>query len=344
VIVDDRPAPIVLAPLAGGPSTAALAAAVSGAGGLGFLGAGYLTAERLAEDIDATRRLTGEPFGVNLFVPGPPSSPGTAAAYAATLADEAARADVRLGEPRWSDDAWAAKLDLLAGDPVAVVSFTFGCPPTEVLDRLRSAGSEVWVTVTSPAEAEAAAAAGADALVVQGSEAGGHRGGFTDSDETVALLPLLQLVAAVTDLPLVATGGIATGAGIAAVLAAGARAAALGSAFLRSPEAGTAPVHREALREARPTGLTRAFTGRAARGIRNRLMAEHADAPSAYPDVHYVTAPLRQAGRAAGDPEVVNLWAGQAYPLGSDLPAADLVRRLHDDARAAAARAVARLG
>src|SRR3954451_23207584 len=122
VIVDDRPAPIVLAPLAGGPSTAALAAAVSGAGGLGFLGAGYLTAERLDEDIGATRRLTGEPFGVNLFVPGPPSSPGPAAASAATLADEAARADVRLGDPRWSDDAWPAKLDLLAGDPVAVVS------------------------------------------------------------------------------------------------------------------------------------------------------------------------------------------------------------------------------
>src|SRR3954447_17146804 len=148
MVLDALEVPIVLAPLAGGPSTAALAAAVSGAGGLGFLGAGYLTAERLAEDIDATRRLTRAPFGGTLSAPGPPSSPGTAAAYAATLADEAARADVRLGEPRWSDDAWAAKLDLLAGDPVAVVSFTFGCPPTEVLDRLRSAGSEVWVTVT----------------------------------------------------------------------------------------------------------------------------------------------------------------------------------------------------
>jgi nitronate monooxygenase len=343
VIVDDRPVPIVLAPLAGGPSTPALAAAVSGAGGLGFLGAGYLTAERLAEDIAATRGLTGEPFGVNLFVPSPPPPPGTAAAYAAALAGEAARAQVELGTPRYSDDAWTAKLDLLAEDPVAVVSFTFGCPPAKVLSRLRTAGSEVWVTVTSPAEAEAAVTAGADALVVQGSEAGGHRGGFTDSDDAVALLPLLQLVAAASDLPLIATGGIATGAGIAAVLAAGARAAALGSAFLRSPEAGTAPVHREALRSSTPTALTRAFTGRAARGIRNRLMAEHQDAPSAYPDVHFVTAPLRQAGRAAGDPDVVNLWAGQAYPLGSDLPAADLVRRLHDDARAAAARAVERL-
>ena len=155
----------------------------------------------------------------------------------------------------------------LAGDPVAVVSFTFGCPAAEVLHRLKDAGSEVWVTVTSPAEARLAEAAGADALVVQGAEAGGHRGGFTDSDDAVALLPLLQLVAAATELPLVATGGIATGAAVAAVLAAGARAAQLGSAFLRCPEAGTYAVHRDALRGSSPTALTRAFTGRAARGI-----------------------------------------------------------------------------
>jgi nitronate monooxygenase len=344
VLVDDRPVPIVLAPLAGGPSTPALAAAVSGVGGLGFLGAGYLTAGRLAEDIGETRRRTDEPFGVNLFVPGPPSSPQAAAAYAATLADEAARAQVQLGEPRHSDDDWTAKLDLLAEHPVAVVSFTFGCPEAGVLSRLKAAGTEVWVTVTSAAEGALAAAAGADALVVQGSEAGGHRGGFTDTDDAVGLLALLQLVGAASDLPLVATGGIATGAAIAAVLAAGARAAALGTAFLRCPEAGTSPVQREALRGTTPTALTRAFTGRVARGIRNRLMAEHPDAPSAYPDVHYVTAPLRSAGRAAADPDVVNLWAGQAYPLSGELPAADLVRRLHDDARRAAARAAARLG
>jgi nitronate monooxygenase len=344
VIVDDRPVPIVLAPLAGGPSTPRLAAAVSGAGGLGFLGAGYLSADRLAEDVRETRHLTDQPFGVNLFVPGPPSAGDAAARYAASLAGEAARAQVELGQPRFTDDDWDAKLDLLAGEPVAVVSFTFGCPPAAAVGRLQDAGSEVWVTVTSPREARIATDAGADALVVQGSEAGGHRGGFEDTDEAIALLPLLQLVTAATDLPLVATGGISTGAAVAAVLAAGARAAAVGSAFLRSPEAGTSPVHREALRSGTPTALTRAFTGRTARGIRNRFLAEHGDAPSAYPEVHYVTAPLRAAGRAAGDPDVVNLWAGQAYPLGTELPAADLVRRLHDEARAAAARAAARLG
>jgi nitronate monooxygenase len=344
VLVDDRPVPVVLAPLAGGPSTPGLAAAVSGAGGLGFLGAGYLPAERLAEDLRATRELTGEPFGVNLFVPGPAADPGAVARYAAQLQPEADRAGAALGTPRWSDDEWDAKLDLLAAEPVAVVSFTFGCPPTPVLRRLQEAGSEAWVTVTSPAEAEQAAAAGADALVVQGAEAGGHRGGFTDTDEATALLPLLQLVVAATDLPLVATGGIATGAGVAAGLAAGARAAALGTVFLRCPEAGTSGVHREALRSGAPTALTRAFTGRTARGIRNRFLTEHADAPSAYPEVHYLTAPLRQAGRSAGNGDAVNLWAGQAYALGEDLPAAELVHGLHDDARAATARAAARLG
>ena len=343
MILDERPVPIVLAPLAGGPSTPELAAAVSGAGGLGFLGAGYLTPQRLAEDVRGTRALTGEPFGVNLFVPGPPSDPAAVAAYAAALAPEAERAGVELGPPRWSEDEFDAKVDVLVGDPVPVVSFTFGLPPSAVVERLRAAGSEIWMTVTTPEEADQAIAAGADVLVVQGAEAGGHRGGPTDTGDAIGLLALLQLVAAATGTPLVATGGLATGAGIAAALAAGARAAALGSAFLRSPEAGTSAVHREALTGRTPTAFTRAFTGRTARGIRNRLLEEHPDAPAAYPEIHYLTAPLRAAARASGEPDVVNLWAGQAYPLATDLPAAELVRRLHDDARRAAARAAERL-
>lgn len=343
MLVDERPVPIVLAPLAGGPSTPALAAAVSGAGGLGFLGGGYRSGPRLAEDVAATRELTGEPFGVNLFVPGPPSDTAAVGRYAELLAHDAARLGTALGEPRWSDDEWDAKLDVLTADPVAVVSFTFGCPDAAVFHRLHDAGSEVWVTVSSLAEAELVAGAGADVLVVQGLEAGGHRGGFSDSGEPMGLLALLQLVSDVTDLPLVGAGGIATGAGVAAVLAAGARSAALGSAFLRCPEAGTSDVHRTALRGREPTALTRAFTGRTARGIRNRLMVEHPDAPPAYPELHYLTAPLRAAGRAAGDSDVVNLWAGQAYSLGLEVPAAELVRRLHAEARTAAARVTDRL-
>jgi nitronate monooxygenase len=262
---------------------------------------------------------------------------------AARYADDLRAAGLDAGQPRYSDDEWPAKLDLLAADPVAVVSFTFGCPSADVVRRLRDAGSEVWVTVTSPAEALAAADVGADALVVQGAEAGGHRGSFTDTDEAVGLIALLQLVRAATELPLIAAGGLMTGAAVAAVLACGARAAALGTVFLDTPEAGTSAVQRASLRSGEPTALTRAFTGRLARGIRNRFLTEHADAPSAYPEIHYVTAPVRAAARSAGDPELVNLWAGQAYSLATSRPAADLVRQLHEDARRALREATERL-
>jgi nitronate monooxygenase len=151
-------------------------------------------------------------------------------------------------------------------------------------------------------------------------------------------------VRAATDLPLVAAGGIADGRGVAAVLAAGAAAAQLGTAFLRCPEAGTATVHREALARPGATALTRAFSGRLARGIVNRFMVEHsAEAPSAYPEVHHLTTPLRAHGRATGDGDVVNLWAGQAHELAPELPAGELVAVLARDARAALADAARRL-
>jgi nitronate monooxygenase len=180
VILDQLSIPIVLAPLAGGPSTPELAAAVSEAGGFGFLAAGYLTARALAERLSRTRALTGAPIGVNVFVPGSPAEPGVAEAYAATLAADADDAGVALGAPRFDDDDWAGKIDLLAAAPPAVVSFTFGCPDRSVISSLQRVGSEVWVTVTTPGEARDAVRLGADALVLQGMEAGGHRGSFRD--------------------------------------------------------------------------------------------------------------------------------------------------------------------
>jgi nitronate monooxygenase len=338
--------PIVQAPLAGGASTPALSAAVVEAGGLGFVAGGYRTPEALRDDVAAVRSLTRGPFGVNLFVPSAPADPAAYEAYVAGLAEEASRHGVSLGEPRFEDDAWEAKLALLETDPVAVVSFTFGCPAAEVVQRLHAVGSEVWVTITDPDEASQAAAAGVDALVAQGIEAGGHRASFVDGDGgDYGLLALLQLLPSHTDLPLIASGGIATGRAVAAVLCAGARAAQVGTAFMRCPEAGTSPAHREALAAATPTGLTRAFTGRQARGIVNRFLREHSpDAPRAYPEIHHVTAPLRAAGRAANDPEVLNLWAGQTHELASELPAAEVVARLAGEAAEALAAATRRLG
>jgi nitronate monooxygenase len=323
--------PIVQAPLAGGASTPALTAAVVEAGAFGFVAAGYKSVYALRDDIRATRELTAAPFGVNVFVPGRPTARGRYERYIEALRDEAGRQGVALGEPHFEDDGWEAKLLLLEDDPVAAVSFTFGCPPADIVARMQAVGSTVWVTVTDVEEAERAAAAGADVLIVQGIEAGGHRASFVDAEGAgeFGLLALLQLVGAHADLPLVASGAIASGGALAAVLCAGAQAAQLGTAFMRCPEAGTSRAHRAALAASAPTRLTRAFTGRQARGIVNRFLSEHSDeAPVAYPEIHHVTAPLRAAGRAADDPDMINLWAGQTHELAQDAPAAEVVAAL----------------
>lgn len=346
-ILDELDVPVVLAPLAGGPSTPQLAAAVSNAGGLGFLAAGYLAAAELEQRIDAVRALTAEPFGVNVFHPGSgPTDPEAYAEFVERLRGWSEEAGIELGEPRYSDDDFPDKLALLGADPPAVVSFTFGCPDPAAIQTLRGAGAEVWVTVTTPDEARHATEAGATGLVVQGAEAGGHRGSFTDEPglPVYGLLALLALVRAAVSVPLVATGGIADGAGVAAVLSAGASAAQLGTAFMLAPEAGTTAAHRAALRTSERTVLTRAFTGRLARGVRNRFIDEHEPAaPVAYPELHYLTSPMRRAAREAGDAGLINLWAGEAHELALELPAGEIVTRLALDAREALSIARRRL-
>ena len=338
MVLDELQHPIVLAPLAGGSSTPELTAAVSEAGGLGFLASGYLTPEALEERMARVSELTDAPFGVNLFVPGDPGAetPGLED-YLSDVAQDASRFGAELGEARYHDDGYVEKLALIRSQRPAVTSFTFGCPEPERIDALKESGVEVWVTVTSPREAHLAVKAGADALVLQGSEAGGHRGSFVDSDdEPLSTLVLLRLVAGRVRLPLIASGGLTDGPSVAAVLVAGAAAAQLGTAFLRADEAGTEPAYRKALRSSTPTALTRAFSGRRARGILNRFMAEHSnDAPAAYPQIHYATSPLRAAARKRGDPDGFNLWAGQAHELAPSGPAAEIVRSISEGARRA---------
>jgi nitronate monooxygenase len=334
--------PIVQAPMGGGVSTPALAAAVSEAGGLGFLAAGYLAPEAVRSDVAALRELTARPFGVNLFAPPQPvPDPRAVARYASALAR---RHGTAAGTPKHDDDGWEEKLALLAELRAPVVSTTFGCPGPEEIAELQETGCAVWVTVTTADEARAAERAGADALVVQGVEAGGHRATFDDgAPNDLGLLAALQLVAGATALPLIATGGLATGRSIAAVLAAGAVAAQLGTAFMLTPEAATGGAHREAIAGNGATGLTRAFTGRTARGIVNGFQREFSPrAPLGYPDVHHVTAPLRKAARERGDADGFHLWAGQAHTLAEQVPAAELVRRLAAEAREALQQAAGR--
>jgi nitronate monooxygenase len=341
MILDELRHPIVQAPMAGGPSTPELALAVCTAGGLGFLAAGYRGVEAMQADVAAVRVGTTAPFGVNLFVPADSSVPVDEQAlqrYVDRLGPEAERYGTQVGAPRRDDDDWAAKLAALVADPVPIVSFTFGAPSSQEVSDLQAAGTQVWITVTDVAEARAAQLAGADVLVLQGAEAGGHRGSWLDADEAEGLstFALLRLAARAVDLPLVAAGGLIDGPSIAAALVAGATAVQLGTAFLLCDEAGTQPAHRERLGGDAPTALTRAFTGRTARGLRNRFLDEHTQgAPAAYPQVHFATAPIRAAARARGDAGGFNLWAGQTYRLATGGPAADLVKSLGAQTRQA---------
>lgn len=324
--------PIWVAPMAGGPSTAGLVAAAAQAGALGFLAGGYKTAAAVRAEMDAVRAAGARAFGVNLFVPGRPASDTAAvAAYVGSLRAEAARLGAEVGEPRWDDDGWADKIDLLLGDPPPAVSFTFGCPPPEVIAGFRRRGALVGVTVTSPGEA--VLAADADCLIVQGREAGAHAGTFANAgpaDTRPGLLDLLAAVAGTTSLPLIAAGGLADAGGVAAALAAGATAAAFGTAFLRCAESGAHPLHKAALADPRrtATAITRAFSGRPARALVNRFVLDHPDAPAAYPEINNATRALRAGAAAAGDPDRMSLYAGQGFRAASDRPAAEIIGQL----------------
>lgn len=329
----DIASPVIGAPMAGGASTPALAAAVSEAGGLGFLAAGYKTADQVASEVDAVRASTSAPFGVNVFVVER-YEPDVEAlrAYRRSLEREATRLGVELGEPRWDDDAWQAKVDLALDVRPDVVSFTFGCPGPDVLRRLAAHGVLTTVTVTSVAEARDAVARGAASLSLQGPDAGGHRGTWDlrVGPDPTPLPGLLTAVLAAVDVPVVAGGGVSGAAGVASLVGTGAVAAQVGTVYLLADEAGTNPVHRAALTDPAfvTTDVTRAYTGRWARGLANRFMAEHADAPAGYPQLHHLTAPLRAAAVAAGDAQVAHLWAGTGHAGATSAPASEITRSL----------------
>jgi nitronate monooxygenase len=320
--------------MAGGPATPQLAAAVSEAGGLGFLAAGYRSASDLEGEIQLTRELTSGPFGVNLFVPQPSlATPESIAAYRDRILPDAARYGVEPGQTHPDDDAWNDKLTVVERLAPAVVSFTFGSPGREAAARLQRAGIAVGVTVTSLDELRIALADAVDLLIVQGPEAGGHRGTFDPGGQPDAQ-PLHALLAALTSntrLPIVAAGGLMSRTDVGQALAAGAVAAQLGTAFLRAAEAGTRALHAEALASGAfiETAVTRAFSGRYARGLVNEFMREHSEAaPPAYPELHQLTAPIRAAAARAGDAERLSLWAGTGFQHTVARPAADIVDRV----------------
>lgn len=331
--IDRADLPLVQAPMAGGPSCPALAIAVARAGGIGSLAAGYLAPAAIADQV---REVTaaGVPCAVNIFLPDPdrPDDADEVAAYREDLLPLATSLGVEL--PRtvdYTDDDYREKVELMAEERVALTSFTFGCPEAWMVDLLHSAGSAVVGTVTSVEEADAAAAVGVDVLCVQGTEAGGHRATF-DQQAPAPETGTRELLGQVREhhrLPVIAAGGVSTDADVADLLAAGAAAVQVGTAWLLADEAGTSVAHRTGLAQFvdRPTVLTRAYSGRQARGIRNTFISAHdASAPAAYPRVNTLTRTLRRA--AADDPEVINLWAGTGFRHARTGPVADVLRSL----------------
>lgn len=340
--------PIVGAPLGGGPGTPELAAAVSNAGGLGSLGIAYAAPDAIRAAIRATRELTDRPFQANLFVP-PPEKPTLDAAALAAV--EALLAEIRaeltlpaaLPVPAvWAAD-FAAQAQVLLDERVPVAGFAFGVPPAELVTALRGQGTVVIGTATDVAEGRALLDAGIDVVCAQGAEAGGHRGQFLDGDgserrppgDPIATMALVPAMADALDAPLIAAGGLRDGRSVLAVLALGADAAQLGTAFLRTPEAGTNPAYRHALAagDAAQTVLTTAFSGKPARGLRNAYIDALGVRPQvpAYPAMNALTGELRAAARAAGRAEWQSLWAGQGLAGARDEPAATLIATWVDE-------------
>lgn len=335
--------PIVLAPMAGGPNTPSLAAAVANAGGLASFGFAYSTPERIAADLAATRALTTGPVNANFFVfrPVTPPAPHEAALAIAALAALPPAAGLALAPPipPFYPDL-AAQLEPVWRLRPEVLTFHFGLPPNGVIERARALGISVGVTATRTAEARAISAAGADFIVAQGAEAGGHCGVFAPAEpgDWLPVRELIRSLRQVTELPLVAAGGLMSGADIRAVLDAGAEAAQLGTAFLATTESGASAAHRRYLLEqgARGTALTKAFSGRYARGIRNAFIDRMAGADVlAFPLQNSLTAPLRKAAAERDDGEYQSLWAGTHYARCRGGGARELVRRLVAELEAA---------
>jgi nitronate monooxygenase len=331
--------PIVQAPMAGGPDTPALAAAVSNAGGLGSIGCGYSSAAQIETLAAAVRARTDRPFALNLFVRADPLVDEAAAARVSPVLDELRR-ELGLPSPMVRPrptDSFAEQLAAVIRARPAVFSFTFGMPSQEDLAAARAAGILTVGTATTLAEAEALERQGVDAICAQGAEAGGHRGTFLGryEDALVGTIALVRQIVRRVRVPVLAAGGIMDGAGIRAALALGAAGVQLGTAFLDCPEAGTSPAHRRALSSeaARVTSITRAFSGRAARGIRNRFVElfERIE-PAPFPQQQQATADIRAAAAAAGRTDLMQMWTGQAVPLIRSMPAADLVETLASEA------------
>ena len=338
--------PIVQAPMAGGPTTPELVAAVSAAGALGSFGHAYTAPEGMRADVVAARQRTARPINVNLFASPLPAEPAADVQRAAIGAIRPALEQHGLPVPERVPPPYApdlaAQIEAVCDVRPAVLTVHLGDVTPATTTRLRGLGIRLGGSATSVREARHLEGLGVDFVIAQGGEAGGHRGTFLGPWEhamTGTLALVRQIVRAVR-VPVVAAGGIMDGAGIAAVLALGAQGAQLGTAFVVSAESGAPLVHKKTITDmdGDETTITRGFSGKPARGVRNRYteLTDRADWPLLpFPAQAKLTAPLRQASAKAGSTDFVAAWSGQAGSLARPLPAAELVRVLVEETREA---------
>jgi nitronate monooxygenase len=329
--------PIIQGPMGGGPSTPELVAAVSNAGGLGSLGAAYMTPEQIADAIRRIRTLSSRPFNVNLFAGGwSTDNDFDAGPMLGMLRDIHNALGLQAPvAPTPVADPFPAQLEAVLEARAPIFSFTFGIPSAEALERVKALGIVSLGTATTVEEARRLEQAGVDAIVAQGEEAGAHRGTFLDTFEA-SMRPMIELVrdvAGVTGLPIIATGGMMDGRDIVAALKAGASAAQLGTAFLPCPESGASEAYRRAILGAKQdtTLVTRVFSGRPARGLKNTFITSLDGKQNfilPYPLQNALTRPMRNAAARLGRPEYLSLYAGQGVTRARALPAAELVARL----------------
>jgi nitronate monooxygenase len=330
--------PIIQAPMAGVQGSA-LAIAVSNAGGLGSLPCALLSVDAMRAELAAVTRGTARPFNVNFFCHTPPDVDAAREEawrsrlrpYYDELGVDSRRVPSGQGRSPFSHEI----ADALAAFEPPIVSFHFGLPAADLLERVRAWGAKVLSSATTVEEARWLEARGVDAIIAQGLEAGGHRGHFLADDLTTQLgtFALVPQVVDAVSVPVIAAGGIADASGVAAMLALGAAAVQVGTAYLLCPEATTSAVHRAALGSdrARHTALTNVFTGRPARGIVNRIVREvgpMSDVAPPFPLATAAVSPLRQAAEARGSGDFSPLWSGQNVSGCRSIPAADLTRQL----------------
>jgi nitronate monooxygenase len=320
---------IVVAPMAGGPTTPALVVGAAKAGAIGFLAAGYKTPAAVEAEL---RQMSGIRFGLNIFVPTPPPPDIDALRrYREVLQPEAERFHIELPPLRHDDDSFGAKVALAEAYAVPLVSFTFGVPDRTVVKALQDRGSFVLITVTNAAEARRALAVEPDGLIAQAGAAGGHSATTEPASfrgDSTAQEVLREIK---TDKPVIVAGGIMTAGEVANLINQGAQAVQCGTAFLLADEAGTRPAQRDAMLKGayQKTVITRAFSGQPARGLANRFTETYSDvAPIGYPAVHHLTSPIRAAAAKLGDAGSLNLWAGTGHARAKAGPVADLVGHL----------------